>query len=184
MDDLAGIPNEIDPEDVVLVRLVVEAIYFPKHLSKLNDYLRQAEEAGWKALVGAIRKIVEGERSLAAFEGLDDEDRRIVTLILRGLDDANELPDVAIAIEPRKAGLTIATLLLAMRSGSAQAAQSLSSMIEGMAGAGGDMTYVGRAVVDIAKGERDPERLCRNIGPTGSRIIQHVLEELGKRELN
>jgi hypothetical protein len=183
MDDLSGQLDEMNQEDIVLIRLVVEAIHFPQHLSTLNSHLTQAEEAGWGSLVGAIREILRGKRSLASFEKLDDEDRRIVIAILRGLDDATELPDVVNTIDPNKAGLKIATLLMAMRSGSAQAGQSLSSMITGMAGAGGDMAQVGLAIVDINNGERDMDRLCRNIGLMGSKIIRHVLEELEKREL-
>lgn len=175
--------DEMNQEDAVLVRLVVEAMHFPQHFPTLNDHLEQAEQSGWTALVNAIRNILQGERDLSSFESLDDEERRIVIAILRGLDDASELPDVVNVVDPQKAGLKIATLIMAIRCGNAQAGQSLTAMLSQMGRAGGEMTQVSEALLQAANGERDVDRLCRNTGRMGSKIIQSVLAELNKREL-
>jgi hypothetical protein len=183
IDNLEGASEELNQEDAILIRMVVEAVHFPEYLSLLNEHLAQAEEAGWSSLVNAINNILDGERNLAKFDHLDDEDRKILIGILRGLDDVSDLPDAAKAVDPQKTGLKIATLVLAVRCGNAQAGQSLSAMTSVMRGMGGDMEHVGIALVHIINGERDADRLCNSAGPTGTMIIRRILEELDKREL-
>lgn len=176
--------SELSQEDAVLVRLVVEAIKFPQYQPTLEKHLALAEAAGgWTDLVAAIKKILAGARLLDQFDSLDDEDRRVIIAILRGLDDFSDLPDASNVVDPQKTGLKVATLVMAMRCGNAQAGQSLSEIVAMMNNMGGDMQHVSGAIVQIVNGERDTDKLCSNTAQVGTSIVQRVLEELRKREL-
>ena len=94
MDQRGGESSELNQEDALLVRMVVETVHFPQFLLLLNEHLTQAEEAGWFSLVKAIRELLDGERNPAKFDHLDSEDRKILTAVLRGLADYSDVPDV------------------------------------------------------------------------------------------
>jgi len=184
MNDFGEEPDELNQEDAVLVRLVVEAIKFPQYQPMLDKQLALADAAGgWTDLVTAIKNVLAGERSLSQFDHLDDEDRRVILAIFRGLDDFSDLPDASNVVDPQKTGLKIATLVMAVRCGNTQAGQSLSEIVAMMNNMGGDMKHVSGAVAQIVDGERDADRLCSSTAQAGTRIVQRILEELRKREL-
>lgn len=183
MDEFDDQIEMLNQEDAFLVRMVAERILYSNHAEHLELYLREAENGGWGNLVAAIRSILGGERSLSSFMGLDAEDRRIAVAILRSLEDATEMPDIAETLDPKRTGLKIATLILAARCGNQQAGESLENLLAAMNSSRGEMPEVGMAIIQVFNGERDVEILCRRMGPVGTRIVESLLAELGKREL-
>jgi tetratricopeptide (TPR) repeat protein len=75
-------------QHAVLIRAVVTACADPDGPARLAEHLSRMEAHGWTALVGAIRRVLAGERDAAALtESLDVEDSFIVGAVLTGLDD-------------------------------------------------------------------------------------------------
>jgi Trp operon repressor len=184
MNDLTDTHENIIQEHSALIHLVIGAIQNPQQQPVLDGILAQAEENGWANLVQTIRKILGGQRNLSDFGILDDEDRCVVIAILRGLEDQTALPDLAGGIDAKKAAVQIATLMLAVRCGNAQAGQSLSNMAAKMMSAGGDMAQIGAVLGYIINGERRLEKLSYNMGSTGEAIVRNILAELEKREIS
>jgi hypothetical protein len=62
---------------------------------KLDDILKRLTDLGWSKLVGAVRRIIGGERdSIVLEEELDLEDSMIVETILVALSDPSTLKDL------------------------------------------------------------------------------------------
>ncbi|MHB8428347.1 MAG: hypothetical protein ACYDB8_12660 [Acidiferrobacterales bacterium] len=182
MDDFRGLHDEIIQEHAALIHLTVGACTDARQSAALEGVLLQAESNGWHGLVQAIRRILDGKRNPADLGELDDEDREIVITILRCLEDQSSLPDLAGTIAPRQAAIQISTLVLAARGGNRQAVESLEMMAAQMAAAGGDLAQIAAVIGNVVDGERRLEKLTFNMGQTGTRIVQDVLEELEKRE--
>ena len=59
------------------IRAVVRACGNPDQRQELESLLAGAEQHGWGALVGTVRRIAAGERGSDLFAGLDEEDQVI-----------------------------------------------------------------------------------------------------------
>jgi hypothetical protein len=80
-----------------LVAAVIAATAQPQLRSQLDSVLEQMRHNGWDNLVGAVRRILEGERNADALAaGLDDEDSLIIHAILTGLNN----PDASLGVGP------------------------------------------------------------------------------------
>ena len=76
-----------------LIVAVVQSLHNTSMLPQLQQALKASEENGWKNLVAAIRKILQGSRDASLLKGLDEEDGFIVEAILRGIQNPSTLPD-------------------------------------------------------------------------------------------
>ena len=70
-----------------LIHQVVAACQTAEARAALEPLLQHANDNGWQQLVGVIRKIVDGNRSEALLNGLDEEDSVIIRSILMGLQN-------------------------------------------------------------------------------------------------
>ncbi|MCW8907037.1 MAG: hypothetical protein OQL28_07295 [Sedimenticola sp.] len=157
---------------------VVELSQAGDGAARLNALLKQAEESGWKALSGAVRQIVAGQRELALIRGLDEEDRVIAEAILRGLQDPTTLPDPEEKPEPALAAPGLAGMILAAASGNVQALTLISNMAEQMSRAGGPMARLASVIRPLINGERDPDVLCRGMNEQTRQLTLDILKEL------
>lgn len=151
---------------------------------ELDELLRSAEEQGWTRLVGALRQILGGRRDSGALQGLDDEDRVIAEAVLLGLQDPGTLPDPRSKPDPTLAAPGLAQLIHEAGSGNAQALTIISQMAEQMSRAGGGMARLAAVIRPLVNGERDPDRLCRNMDARGQQLALQILDELGKLQLH
>lgn len=148
----------------------------------LDEILRQAEQNDWVDLVAAIRRILAGERELSSFRYLDEEDMTIVESILLGVQNPESLPDINAEIDPDLAAPGIASLVHASRTGNTEALELIANMASQMMKAGGDMARLAGIVRPLVTGERDPNKLCEGMSARGEKLVQQILEELGKLE--
>ena len=145
--------------------------------------LQGSAQNGWTALVDAIRGIIAGERSTGALQGLDEEDRTIVRAILRGIHNPATLPDPAAQADASVAAPGLAALIHGARSGQPQALRMLAGMAEQMVAAGGDFARLGGMMKRLVDGERNLDKLAHGMGAQGQSLLQSLLEELAKLEL-
>ena len=162
------------------IRQVVETGQNPDRRRDLETLLQGAEQQGWGALVGAVRRIVRGERSPAVFAGLDEEDQVIAESILRGLQDPNTLPDPAKAQDASLAAPGLAHMIHAAARGNAQALILIGNMADQMSKVGGGMTRLAGVIRPLIDGERDPARLCRGMDTRTEQLVLEILAELGR----
>lgn len=165
-----------------LIVNVVKAIQNPELRPALEPLLRTSEENGWRALVAAIRKILNGSREMSLVATLDEEDATIVEAILRGIQNPATLPDPNAKPDPILAAPGLAGMIHACTRGDVQALELLSQMAEQMTRAGGDLGRLGGLMRRLVEGERDPEKLSKGMGPQGESLVLAVLEELGRLE--
>jgi hypothetical protein len=165
-----------------LIRLVVQATQNVGARAELDPVLTQAEQTGWTDLVPRVRRVLNGERDTALLRGLDEEDTVILTAILAGIQDPATLPEPDAAADPTQAAPGLAQMVHAASRGDAQALHWLSQMAEQMTRAGGDMARLGGIAKRLVDGERDPEKLCKGMGPQGESLVLSLLGELGKLE--
>ena len=164
------------------IRHVVESVQRPDQTQALNDVLQQAEQQGWQALVGAVRRISSGERGRALYAGLDEEDQVIAEAILRGIQDPRSLPDPARRQDPTLAAPGLAHMIHAAGTGNAQALLLIGNMAEQMSTVGGPMARLAAVIRPMINGERDPDRLAKEMDSQGRRLVLDILEELGRLE--
>jgi hypothetical protein len=165
-----------------LIHRVAIAAHNPELVPDLDAILKQAQANGWMALVAAIHKILKGERELASFGDLDEEDRTIVTSILRGIQSPETLPALNAQIDPNLAAPGIASLVHAARTGNAEALQLIAGMATQMLKAGGDMARLASSIRPLVTGERDADKLCQGMTAKGEKLVEQILQELGKLE--
>lgn len=165
-----------------LVIKVVEAINDPSQMPALEQVLKVSEENGWGGLVGAIRKVIKGERDSSLLKGLDEEDSIIVDAILRGLQDPSTLPSGEQEADPRMAAPMLAQLIHAAGTGDANALTMLGGMAEQMSNTKGDLARFSTLLKPMVDGERNVDRLCEKIGPQGESLVVSILNELAKLE--
>lgn len=146
----------------------------------LESALEVAVQQGWLDLVRVIRAIVNGSRDAALLQGLDEEDRVIVTAILEGLQNPASLPDLNQQGDPTQAAPGLAQMIHAAGRGDAQALQAVSTMAEQMLSAPGDMARLGGNLKRLIDGERDAARLCKGMGPSGEQLMLNLIEELNR----
>ncbi len=165
-----------------LIHRVAIAVQNPQLVPDLDEILRQAQENGWTDLVAAVRRILKGERELAAFGNLDEEDLTIVQSILRGIQNPETLPALNTQIDPTLAAPGIASLVHAARTGNTEALQLIANMATQMLKAGGDMARMASIIRPLVTGERDADRLCNGMSDKGEKLVQQILQELSKLE--
>ena len=168
-----------------LINLVVQALNNPQLRPQLNEVLKTSAENGWQNLVLRIYKIMEGNRSDKLLVDLDEEDAVIIKAILNGIQDPSTLPDPSTSqANPGMAAPGIAHMLNQASSGNTQALTLLSHMAEQMSQAGGDMALLAAIIKKLLDGERNPEILCKGMGPQGESLVNAILEELAKLQLH
>lgn len=164
------------------IRQVVESSQHPEQAETLNGLLQQAEQQGWQALVGAVRRIANGERGRELYAGLDEEDQIIAEAILRGIQDPRSLPDPAQRQDPTLAAPGLAHMIHAAGTGNAQALMLIGNMAEQMSTVGGPMARLAAVIRPMINGERDPEQLAKGMDSQGRQLVLDILEELGRLE--
>jgi hypothetical protein len=167
-----------------LIHRVVMHCNNPGSIPDLEQVLRQAEENDWTRLVAAIRDIMAGRRDESVLLGLDDEDRVIVDAILRGLQDPATLPDLEADFDSDMAAPGIASLIHASRTGNAHALQLIANLAKQMLAVGGDMGILAGRIRPLVEGERDADRLGKNMSGKGQELMVKILDELLKLEAN
>ncbi|MFO8151647.1 hypothetical protein [Thioalkalivibrio sp.] len=165
-----------------LIRLVVQATQSEQARVELDPVLTHAEQGGWTDLVARIRRVLKGERDPELLRGLDDEDTVILSAILTGIQNPATLPDPEDTTDPTQAAPGLAQMIHAASRGDAQSLHWLSQMAEQMTRAGGDMARLGAITKRLVDGERNPEVLCKGMGPQGESLVASLLGELGKLE--
>jgi hypothetical protein len=180
MTELPDKTQQIIQAHAALIWQVVKACQNRDLLPQLEPVLKASAENGWTDLVAAIRRILAGERHPRLMVGLDEEDSVIVATIMRALQDPAALPDPNAAPDPALAATGLAQMIHEAGRGRVEALQIAGDMAEQMMHAGGDMARLGGALRRLIGGERDPERLCRGMGPQGEQLVAALLAELGK----
>ena len=163
-----------------LIHRVVMACQNRESVPDLDDILKQAEQNGWIQLVAAIRRILSGSRDESVLNGLDDEDRVIVSSILRGLQNPDTLPDLHKQVDGSMAAPGIAAMIHGARSGNLDTLQLLGSMAQQMLKAGGDMARLAGILRPLVQGERDADKLTAGMTADGQKLVLSILEELAR----
>lgn len=164
-------------------RFICQVVQFTSHSdghAQFEQLMKTAEENGWQALAAALRAIASGQRDLSTIAGLDDEDRVIAEAVLRGLQDPSTLPDPEAKPDAALAAPGLAGMIHAAATGNVQALALIGQMAEQMSRAGGDMARIAGAVRPMINGERDPDKLGKNMDVRGRQLLHNILEELGK----
>lgn len=149
----------------------------------LESGLEVALQQGWIDLVRVVRAIVTGNRDASLLNGLDEEDRVIVTSILEGLQNPASLPDVNQQGDASQAAPGLAQMIHAASRGDVQALQVVSQMAEQMTQAPGDMARLGGNIKRLIDGERDADLLCKGMSVNGEKLMLNLIEELNKMSL-
>lgn len=163
-----------------LIHRVVAACHNRDLVSSLEPVIKSSMDNGWVALMGAVRRLLQGERDPGLMNGLDEEDRVIVEAILRGIRDPASLPDPQARPEGGAAAPGLAGMIRAAGTGNAQALQLLASMAQQMSASGGDMARLGAIMRRLVNGERDAAKLTRGMGQQGRGLVRAILAELEK----
>lgn len=162
--------------------MMVQAAHNPALRPELNSILDQAEKQGWTSLVPRLRRVLEGERSTALLQGLDEEDTVILRSVLEGIQDPRSLPDPKQAGDATQAAPGLARMIHSASRGDSEALHWLSQMAEQMTRAGGDMARLGGIMKRLVDGEREPDTLCKGMGAQGESLVLSLLSELGRLE--
>lgn len=174
--------NDIIKENAELIHRAVLAISAKGYIPGLEKILEQAELNGWECLVGAIRKILKGERDLLQLAGLDEEDQAIVTAILQGIKVPSSLPDLTNTIDAVAAGVSMANMVHDAAAGDSEAIEAIRGVSQQMGGLNGDFSILSGAINLMVNGERREEILCKGMGASGISLVQTILESLKKLE--
>jgi len=166
------------------IRQVVEFAGNADRRKELDALLQGAEANGWTRLAAALRTILGGRRDPGVLEALDEEDRAIAGAVLRGLQDPATLPDPNARPDATMAAPGLAHMIHAAATGNTQALMLVANMAEQMSKAGGDMAQLAGRIRPMVNGERDPDRLCRGMGPRGEQLVLGILDELGRLDLH
>jgi len=165
-----------------LIVAVVQSLHDTSLLPQLNQALKVSEDNGWKNLVNAIRKILQGSRDASVLNGLDEEDGIIVDAILRGIQNPSTLPNPQQQQDPTVAAPMLAQMIHAAARGDAQSLAMLGAMAEQMSRTKGDMARFSTLIKPLVDGERDIDKLCSKIGDTGEKLVTLIVKELRKLE--
>jgi hypothetical protein len=163
-----------------LIHLVVNACMDSNIKTELEPVLQTAKNNGWETLAATIEQILQGRRDETLLNGLDKEDSIIVRAILEGLQNPATLPERNKQADPTMAAPGLAHMIHAASRGDAQALQAVSIMAEQMTQTTGDLRLLGGLMHRLVNGERDPEALCKGMGPSGEQLLLSLLEELNK----
>jgi hypothetical protein len=166
------------------IRQVVASAGNADGRAELDRLLQGARDNGWGRLVDTLREILAGRRDDDVLRGLDEEDRAIAEAVMRGLQDPATLPDPAARPDATMAAPGLAHMIHAAATGNAQALVLVGNMAEQMGKAGGDMAKLAGRIRPLVNGERDPDRLCKGMGPRGEQLMLGILAELGRLDLH
>ena len=180
MSDLPPAEQQIIRAHSGLIHGVVKACHDRDQVPALETLLEASFDNGWRSLVTAARQIIAGRRDRGLLEGLDEEDRVVIGAILRGLQDPSTLPDPGTAGDPAAAAPGLAAIIHAAGTGNSQALQLIAGIAEQMSHVGGDMGRLAAIIRPLVNGERNPDVLCRDMGPQGRSLVLSILEELGR----
>ncbi|MGW8227483.1 MAG: hypothetical protein ACWGOW_01215 [Gammaproteobacteria bacterium] len=180
MPNLPAREQQIRQSHAVLIHQVVKACHNPAEKLPLQQMLEMAQQQGWADLVRTIRLIVDGRRDEALLNGLDEEDTVIIRSILQGIQNPASLPDPNQGADPAMAAPGLAHMINAARRGDAQALKAAAFMAEQMTNTQGDMRLLGGQIKRLLDGERNPDVLCKGMGPSGQQLVLSLLEELNK----
>lgn len=172
--------QQIRQAHATLIHQVVKACQNHDAAVELESILEVALQQGWDDLVRTIRQIVKGNRDESLLNGLDEEDTVIIQSILNGLRNPATLPDIDQQGDPTMAAPGLAQIIHAAGTGDAQALQAVSIMAEQMTNAPGDMARLGGNIKRLVDGERDPDILCKGMGPSGEQLMLNLIDELNK----
>lgn len=172
--------QQIRQAHATLIHQVVKACQNQDAAKELESILEVALQQGWDDLVRTIRQIVKGNRDESLLNGLDEEDTVIIQSILSGLRNPASLPDIDQQGDPTMAAPGLAQIIHAASRGDAQALQAVSIMAEQMTNAPGDMARLGGNMKRLVDGERDPDILCKGMGPSGEQLVLNLIDELNK----
>jgi len=164
------------------IRDIVATCGNPGHRADFETLLSTAEQNGWTALAGAVRRIANGDHDQAMFNGLDEEDQVIVDAILRGLQDPSTLPDPRKGQDATLAAPGLAHMIHAAATGNAQALVLVGNMAEQMSKVGGSMGRLASVIRPLINGERNTAHLCRGMNTEAEHLVLDILTELGKLE--
>lgn len=163
-----------------LIQQVVKACLNAEERQLLEPMLQMAREQNWHALVDRIESILQGQRDESLLLNLDEEDRVIVQSILQGLQNPETLPDPEVQADPTIAAPGLAQMIHAANHGNSEALQALANMAEYMIQVPGDMRQLGGIINRLLQGERDPDVLCKGMGPSGEQLVLNILDELNQ----
>lgn len=163
-----------------LIQQVVKACLNAEERERLEPMLQMAREQNWHALVDRIESILQGQRDESLLLNLDEEDRVIVQSILQGLQNPETLPDPEVQADPTIAAPGLAQMIHAANHGNSEALQALANMAEYMIQVPGDMRQLGGIINRLLQGERDPDVLCKGMGPSGEQLVLNILDELNQ----
>ncbi|MDY6980309.1 MAG: hypothetical protein SV201_10530 [Pseudomonadota bacterium] len=163
-----------------LIQQVVKACLNAEERQRLEPMLQMAREQNWHALVDRIESILQGQRDESLLLNLDEEDQVIVQAILQGLQNPETLPDPEVQADPTIAAPGLAQMIHAANHGNSEALQALANMAEYMIQVPGDMRQLGGIINRLLQGERDPDVLCKGMGPSGEQLVLNILDELNQ----
>ena len=166
-----------------LIRAVVEACQRRELVAQLEAPLRDMADNGWGNLVGALRAVLSGRRDSGVLTALDEEDTIIMHAILLGLQNPAALPDAQAPVgNPQMAAPGLAVMIRQAAHGDAAALVVLGDMAERMTRVGGEMAMVASVLRPIINGERNADKLTRNLGARSKTLVLTILEALGRLE--
>lgn len=180
MAPLPGRQEQIIRAHAPLIVQVVKVSQNRALMLELEPVLQAMKQYGQEALVGVLMRIIEGSREPALVGGLDEDDAIIVNAILRGLQDPATLPDPNAQADPTAAAPGLAHMINEAAHGNVNALHTLANMSEQMSGVGGDMARLAAIMRRLIDGERDPEILCKGMGPLGESLVLSILESLAQ----
>ncbi|HGG60497.1 MAG TPA: hypothetical protein ENK26_11390 [Gammaproteobacteria bacterium] len=183
MKKLPDAEQQIVQTHATLIVASVQAAQSGLISPEFEQALNVSAQNGWTALVAALRKIIAGDRSSAVLQGLDEEDQTIVRAVLRGIQDPATLPDPAAQADASVAAPGLAALIHGARAGQPQALRMLAGMAEQMVAAGGDFARLGGMMKRLVDGERDIDKLAQGMGAQGRSLLNSILEELAKLDI-
>ena len=138
-----------------LILGVVQCTQNPEMREQLDIALQRSAQNGWQGLVLIINKILNGSRDDSLLNSLDDEDKIIVSAILKGIQDPSTLPKPGDEANASMAAPMLAKLISEASRGDHNAVIMLGGMADQMNAAGHDMASVGAVLKNMIDGERD-----------------------------
>ncbi len=180
MVQLSDQEQQIRQSHAVLIHQIVKACQNPAEKPQLESMLEMAHQQGWHALVETVRQILAGKRDASLLNGLDEEDRVIISAALAGLQNPASLPALQQGADPTLAAPGIAHMIHAASRGDSQALQAVAFMAEQMINTSGDMRLLGGNMKRLLDGERDLDVLCKGMSTSGEKLMIDLLAELAR----
>lgn len=144
-----------------------------------RDALDQMAEDGWEALVTALRGLIDGNG--ADTDGLDREDRVIVSAVERGIEDPATLPDPDARPDPELAAPGLAQMVFEATQGDHEALETVAALSASLEQTDGD-NRVGTGLIRMVEGDRDPLALTEGADDYEARLLKAILGELESLE--